>query len=119
MRRYTNENLTSAEIIDELVAMAKEVSAEANRGQQFSPALTSDELAFYDAVADNESAVAVMTEGQLEDIARDLVTSVCGPSPSTGPPATTYAPSSARPSSVCWPCMAIHRTQPLRRSSAF
>ncbi|MEU5909402.1 type I restriction endonuclease subunit R [Micromonospora sp. NPDC047527] len=76
MRRYTNQNLTSAEIIAQLVAMAKEVSAEAERGQQFSPALTDDELAFYDAVAESESAVAVMGEGQLAAIARDLVTSV-------------------------------------------
>lgn len=76
MRRYTNQNLTSAEIIAELVAMAKEVSAEADRGQQFSPVLNDDELAFYDAVAENESAVAVMGEGQLADIARDLVKSV-------------------------------------------
>ncbi|MCG5463442.1 type I restriction endonuclease subunit R [Micromonospora sp. MED01] len=76
MRRYTNQNLTSAEIIAQLVAMAKEVSAEAERGQQFSPALTDDELAFYDAVAENESAVVVMGEGQLAAIARDLVKSV-------------------------------------------
>lgn len=76
MRRYTNQNLTSAEIIAELVAMAKEVSAEANRGQRFSPALSDDELAFYDAVAESESAGALMGKGQLADIARDLVKSV-------------------------------------------
>lgn len=76
MRRYTNQNLTSAEIIAALVEMAKEVSAEADRGKHFSPTLTDDELAFYDAVADNESAVQVMGEGKLADIARDLVVSV-------------------------------------------
>jgi len=76
MRRYTNQHLTSAEIIAELVALAKEVAADADRGQRFDPPLTRDELAFYDAVAQNESAVAEMGEGKLADIARDLVKSV-------------------------------------------
>jgi len=73
MRKYTNQHLTAAEIIAELVAIAREVSADADRGTQFSPALTSDELAFYDAVAQNESAVTEMGTGVLADIARDLV----------------------------------------------
>ena len=76
MTRYTNQNLSAAQVIAELVAMAREVSADANRGQQFSPALTSDELAFYDAVAQNESAVTEMGPGVLADIARDLVKSL-------------------------------------------
>ena len=76
MTRYTNQNLSAAQVIAELVAMAKEVSADANRGQQFTPALTSDELAFYDAVAQNESAITVMGTGVLADIARDLVKSL-------------------------------------------
>ncbi|MBE1489011.1 type I restriction endonuclease subunit R [Plantactinospora soyae] len=76
MNRYTNQHLTAAEILGELVKMAHEVSAEGDRGQRFSPALNDDELAFYDAVAANESAVTEMGEGALADIARDLVTSV-------------------------------------------
>jgi len=76
MHRYTNQHLTSAEIISELVKMAREVSADADRGRQFSPALTDDELAFYDAVAQNESAVTAMGQSQLAAIARDLVISV-------------------------------------------
>jgi Type I site-specific restriction-modification system, R (restriction) subunit and related helicases len=76
MNRYTNQHLTSAETIAELVKMAHEVSAEANRGRQFSPPLNEDELAFYDAVAQNESAVTEMGEGKPADIARDLVKSV-------------------------------------------
>lgn len=51
MRRYTNQQLTSAEVIAELIEMAKEVAAEGNRGKNFTPALSEDELAFYDAVA--------------------------------------------------------------------
>ncbi|HET9896751.1 MAG TPA: type I restriction endonuclease subunit R [Streptosporangiaceae bacterium] len=76
MTRYTNQNLTAAQVIAELVAMAREVSADASRGQRFTPALTSDELAFYDAVAQNESAVTEMGTGILADIARDLVKSL-------------------------------------------
>jgi len=73
MRQYTNQNLSSAEIIAELVALAREVSADASRGGIFSPPLNSDELAFYDAVAQNESAVTEMGTDILADIARDLV----------------------------------------------
>lgn len=73
MRRYTNQQLTSAEVIAELIAMAKEVAAEGNRGAHFSPPLSHDELAFYDAVAQNESAVELQGEDVLAKIARELV----------------------------------------------
>jgi type I restriction enzyme R subunit len=73
MRRYTHSHLTSAEIIAELVAMAREVAADGRRGEEFDPNLNDDELAFYDAVAANESAVNEMGTGVLADIARDLV----------------------------------------------
>ncbi len=73
MRRYTNQNLTAAQVIAELVAMAKEVSADANRGASFAPPLNTDELAFYNAVAQNESAVTEMGETVLAKIARNLV----------------------------------------------
>ncbi|MEC3894401.1 type I restriction endonuclease subunit R [Nocardiopsis sp. LDBS1602] len=73
MRKYTNQQLTSAEVIAELIEMAKEVAAEGNRGQHFSPPLSTDELAFYDAVSTNESAVKLQGEEVLAQIARDLV----------------------------------------------
>jgi type I restriction enzyme R subunit len=73
MRRYTNQNLTTAQVIAELVALAKEVSADANRGSTFAPPLNNDELAFYDAVSQNESAVTGMGTDVLASIARDLV----------------------------------------------
>jgi type I restriction enzyme, R subunit len=73
MRKYTNQNLTAAQIIAELVALAKEVSADGSRGASFAPPLNIDELAFYDAVAENESAVTEMGTTVLADIARDLV----------------------------------------------
>ncbi len=62
IRKYTNQ-LTSAEVIAELIELAKEVVAEAARGQKFSPPLDEDQLAFFDAVATNEAAVDVMGEG--------------------------------------------------------
>ncbi|MCH9731452.1 MAG: type I restriction endonuclease subunit R [Actinomycetia bacterium] len=73
MRRYTNQQLTSAEVIAELVAMAKEVAGEGDRGKHFTPPLSQDELAFYDAVATNESAVELQGEEVLAQIARDLI----------------------------------------------
>jgi type I restriction enzyme R subunit len=72
-RRYTNQNLTAAQVIAELVALAKEVSADANRGSTFAPPLNNNELAFYDAVSQNESAVTGMGTDVLASIARDLV----------------------------------------------
>ena len=73
MKRYTNQQLTSAEVIAELVELAKDVASEASRGSTFSPPLSSDELAFYDAVATNESAVDVQGDDVLAQIARELV----------------------------------------------
>jgi len=73
MNRYTNQQLTSAEVIAELVELAKDVADEASRGSTFSPPLSSDELAFYDAVAANESAIEVQGEDVLAQIARELV----------------------------------------------
>ncbi|MGP9837193.1 type I restriction endonuclease subunit R [Arthrobacter sp. 179] len=73
MNKYTNQQLTSAEVIAELVELAKEVAEESQRGQRFTPPLNEDELAFYDAVALNESAVEVQGEGVLAEIARQLV----------------------------------------------
>ncbi len=73
MSRYTNQQLTSAEVIAALIELARDVAAEASRGSHFSPPLSSDELAFYDAVASNESAVDVQGEDVLAEIARELV----------------------------------------------
>ncbi|UXN21165.1 type I restriction endonuclease subunit R [Curtobacterium flaccumfaciens] len=73
MNRYTNQQLTSAEVIAELIELAKEVAAEGNRGVHFTPPLNSDELAFYDAVSSNESAVELQGEEILAEIARELV----------------------------------------------
>ncbi len=74
MRSYTNSALTSAEVISALVELANEVTADTDRARQLG--LTEDELAFYDAVSTNESAVQELGENVLAKIARDLVRAV-------------------------------------------
>ncbi|MGQ4618106.1 HsdR family type I site-specific deoxyribonuclease [Nocardia sp. R7R-8] len=73
MNRYTNQQLTSAEVISALIELAREAAQERHRGENFTPALDEDELAFYDAVHENESAVVEMGDDVLGQIARDLV----------------------------------------------
>jgi len=74
MIRYTNAQLSAAEVLAELFALAQDISAEARRGQQFDPPLAPDELATYDAIADNPSALDVLGTDTLARIARELVT---------------------------------------------
>ena len=74
MLRYTASQLTAAEVLLELWELAKDISAEARRGDQFDPPLGRDELATYDAIADNASALDVLGQDVLADIARQLVT---------------------------------------------
>ncbi|RCH66316.1 type I restriction endonuclease subunit R [Streptomyces sp. SDr-06] len=76
MTRYMRQQLTSAEIIAQLVELAKTVAEDARRGEKFTPPLGDDELAFYDAVADLGSARDLMGDEILSGIARDLVVQV-------------------------------------------
>ena len=76
MNAYANAQLTAAEVIAELVALAKDVAAEAQRGERFDPPLAPDSLAFFDALAENESAIDVMGSDVLAQIARELVAAV-------------------------------------------
>jgi len=73
MARYTNQQLSSAEVIAAMIELAREVAHEADRGRSFDPPLNEDELAFYDAVSANESAVTIQGEDVLAQIARELV----------------------------------------------
>lgn len=74
INRYTNRSLTTAEIIAELVQMAKEWRSEDARHTALG--LSKDEIAFYDAVAANDSAVFELGDDKLVAIARDLVKAV-------------------------------------------
>ncbi len=73
MNKYTNQQLTSAQVIAALVELAKDVAAEAKRGETFTPPLTNAELSTFDAIAENPSAVDVMGTDVLAQIARELV----------------------------------------------
>jgi len=74
INRYTNRSLTTAEIIAELVKLAKQMRDEQARGASLG--LRDDEVAFYDAVAQSESAVEELGDDTLKAIARELVNAV-------------------------------------------
>lgn len=74
IKKYQNNLLTAAEVIQELIALAKEIRNEDARGKQMG--LSDDEIAFYDALADNESAREVMNDETLRELARVLVEKV-------------------------------------------
>ena len=72
--RYRNRAIETAQVIEELIALAKRMRQAASRGKDLK--LSDDELAFYDALETNDSAVAILGDEALRDIARDLVKSV-------------------------------------------
>jgi type I restriction enzyme R subunit len=74
LRRYQNRAIETAQVIEELIALAKEIRQASARGEQLG--LTDDELAFYDALETNDSAVAVLGEPELLAIARELTEQV-------------------------------------------
>lgn len=71
IRRYQNNLLTSAEIINELIGIGREVREADARGERLH--MSKDELAFYDALGVNETAREVMKDETLRDLARLLV----------------------------------------------
>ena len=74
MKAYTNRSLTAAEVIAELVEMAQQLRLELDRGTKLG--LRDDELAFYDAVCQNDSAVMELGDDTLKKIAQELVIAV-------------------------------------------
>jgi len=74
IRKYQNQLLTTAQIIDELISLAKDIREADRRGENLK--LSDDELAFYDALEVNDSAVKVLGDDTLRDIARELVMKV-------------------------------------------
>jgi type I restriction enzyme R subunit len=71
IKKYQNNLLTTAQVIEELIRLAKEIRDSDKRGEQFK--LSNEELAFYDALANNESAREVLGDEKLRDLARVLV----------------------------------------------
>ena len=74
LRRYQNRAIEAAQVIEELIELAREMREAAARGEQLG--LSDDELAFYDALGANDSAVSVLGDETLRDIARELVETV-------------------------------------------
>ncbi len=74
VKRYQNGLIDSAQVIGELIKLAKEIREADKRGEKLN--LRTDELAFYDALADNPKAEAVLGDQTLKMIAHELVESV-------------------------------------------
>jgi type I restriction enzyme R subunit len=74
IRAYQNRSLDAAQVIAELVELAKEMRDAHRRGEDL--CLTDDEVAFYDALEVNDSAVKVLGDEELRAIARELVDTV-------------------------------------------
>jgi type I restriction enzyme R subunit len=70
IKRYTNRSVEAAQVIEELIELARRVREEKNRGMQQN--MTEDELAFYDALGVNDSAVQVLGNETLRKIALEL-----------------------------------------------
>jgi type I restriction enzyme R subunit len=74
LNAYHNRAIATQEVIEELIKLAKEMDAAGKRGENLG--LTDDEIAFYDALAANESAVQAMGDDKLKLIAAELITQV-------------------------------------------
>lgn len=74
VKRYTNRSLTTAEIIAELVALAKEMRDDQKRAAELG--LTNAEVALYDAIIQNDSAIMEMGDETLKTIAHELVDTI-------------------------------------------
>ncbi len=74
LRRYQNRAIEAAQVIEELIQLAREMREANARGEELG--LSEDELAFYDALETNDSAVQVLGDETLRTIARELVETV-------------------------------------------
>jgi type I restriction enzyme, R subunit len=74
IRRYQNRAIEAVQVIEELISLAKQMRKADQRGEDLK--LNEDELAFYDALETNDSAVKVLGDETLRTIARELVASV-------------------------------------------
>lgn len=72
--RYHANAITTAEVLQELIELARDIRAARNRGEE--SGLSDEEVAFYDALAENESAVQVMGDDKLRVIAHELLMSL-------------------------------------------
>jgi type I restriction enzyme R subunit len=76
VRKYQNRAIETAQVIEEMIALAKDLRDAGQRGEKLG--LTDDEVAFYDALEVNDSAVKVLGDETLKIIAQELVRTVRG-----------------------------------------
>jgi type I restriction enzyme, R subunit len=69
IRKYQNRAIQAAQVIEELIGLAKQMREETAKGEALS--LSEDEVAFYDALEVNDSAVKVLGDETLKTIARE------------------------------------------------
>jgi len=74
IRKYQNRAIQAAQVIEELIGLAKQMREESAKGEELG--LSEDEVAFYDALEVNDSAVKVLGDATLKTIARELVDTV-------------------------------------------
>ena len=74
LNAYHNRAIATQEVIEELIKLAKEMNAATQRGEDLG--LNEDEIAFYDALASNESAIKAMGDDKLKLIATELISQV-------------------------------------------
>ncbi|MFG8009358.1 type I restriction endonuclease subunit R [Pseudomonas aeruginosa] len=74
IKRYQNRSIETAQVIEELIEMAKKFAAASKRGEKLG--LNDDELSFYDALANNESSVRELGDETLAKIAHELTESL-------------------------------------------
>lgn len=72
IKKYQNQTIEAAQVIAELVELAKKIREEKERGENLN--LSEDEVAFYDALCENESAINELGDETLKKIAQELVT---------------------------------------------
>ena len=70
IKKYTNRSIEAAQIIEELIELARKVRDEKNRGKELN--MNEDEVAFYDALEVNDSAVKILGDEVLKKIAYEL-----------------------------------------------
>ena len=74
LHRYQNRTVETAQVIEELIELAQEMREANARGEELG--LSEEELAFYDALETNDSAVKVLGDDTLRTIARELVKTI-------------------------------------------
>jgi type I restriction enzyme R subunit len=107
IRKYQNRSIETAQVIQELIDLAKQMREANKRGEDLG--FTDEELAFYDALEVNDSAVKVLGDEPLKTIARELVDTVRKNTAIDWPSKRAFAPSFEPWSSVSSANTATHQ----------